>query len=253
MKKLITLPLVALLGLSAFAQGGKGEMTIDLGVGYGSMGTAGKAMTSGRHTMFTQRLGAEWVVIPEMINGKFDLAAGFYINNAYGTRKDGVSGTFDYSYTATTKWPWDKRATTTTYKRKGEGTATLNAKRDDLNFLPTVSFRFNVTRKFQVYASVGFGVGMIHTFDESYDNADGFKSNSSSGNVTYSYNDLSHAKWSMDTGTKVCFSYASYVGVRYFFSDKFGVNAQTGLLSSNNYSDWGGSESYVSVGVSCRF
>jgi len=253
MKRIALLLLVALFAFGGFAQGQKGDMTIDLGVGYGTMGTAGMSTTTGTNTALTQRLGAEWVIIPEMINGQFELAVGAYINNAYGTRKDGVSGTYNYSYTHEMYFSWDRKWRSSNIHRKGEGTATMKSKRDDVNFLPTVSFRYNINSKFQVYASVGLGVGVINTFDEKYQDANGFESEYKYNEyVRYSYNDLMHTQWSMSTGTKVCFSYASYVGLRYFFSDKFGVNAQTGLLSYNAHSDWGSSASYLSVGVSCK-
>lgn len=257
MKKIMLAALALLASVSSYAQGEKGDMVLDAGVGYGMMGAVTNT-TSGTNGMFTQRVGAEWIICPKMINGDFELSVGAYVNNGYASREYPVAGYYDYSYTVTSrpiygsnKNQWSTRQE----NRKGTGAATRSYKRDDINVLPTVSFRYNVNDKFQVYASVGLGVGVLHTFSDDYSNYTGFHSDNVNRDwIRYSYNDQSHAVWDDEAeGTKVCFSMASYVGLRYFFTDRFGVNAQAGLISDNFAGDWGESFGYISGGVSLRF
>lgn len=60
----------------------KGELTVDAGIG------AGIVDYNESKALFTQRVGAEWVVAPKFISNKFTLAAGVYINNGYGAGVD---------------------------------------------------------------------------------------------------------------------------------------------------------------------
>lgn len=258
MKKILLAALALLASVSSYAQGEKGDMVLDAGVGYGMMGGVTNT-NSGTNGMFTQRVGAEWIICPKMINGDFELSVGAYINNGYASREYTVAGTYDYSYSYLSRYReyggrWTSWHSNTAH-RKGVGTATRSYKRDDVNILPTVSFRYNVNEKFQVYASVGLGVGVLNTFSDEYSNYDGFTTNQTNSDYIQSYyNDQAHAVWDDEVeGTKVCFSMASYVGLRYFFTDRFGVNAQVGLIGDNFAGDWGESFGYISGGVSFRF
>lgn len=229
MKRLIIAAVAGLCAIGAYAQRDKGDMVMDLGIGVGTMGTADQSLSTGSHAMFTQRIGAEWIIVPKMINGDFELALGGYINNAYGKRDDVVYG-------------WRPSSSEEVYARR-------ECKRDDITLIPTVSFRYNVNPRFQVYATCGIGLAILNAYDESYTPL--------TYNVYPGYRpafpDAGGVYWSMDTGTRCGVAVSSYAGLRYFFNDCIGVNAQIGVIAASVCGDWGSSENYLSGGISFRF
>lgn len=231
----------------------KGELTVDAGIG------AGIVDYNESKALFTQRVGAEWVVAPKFISNKFTLAAGVYINNGYGAGVDTkVSGKYDYTYSIKSV----SKRTGTTYqntRRSGFGTADVNMKREDLNLLPTISLRYHANPRLDAYLSIGVGVGMMHTLMGEKKNVTGFHEDSYShtdrnGTTrSYRYNDLDHADWGDATFTKVTAAIATYIGARYFVTDNWGINAQLGLVSANLKKSCAHSFNLFSLGASYKF
>jgi len=231
----------------------KGDMIVEAGIG------AGMVDYDESKALFTQRIGAEWVIVPELINDKFTLAAGVYINNGYGADVDTKAvGSYDYQYTITVR----SKRTGTTYnhqRRTGYGTADVNIKREELNLLPTLSLRYHITPRFDAYLSIGAGVGMMHSIMGKKKNLKGFSKDSynHTDNIgttrSYHYNDLDHVDWGDATFTKVTASIAAYVGARYFITDNWGVNAQVGLISANLKKSYSHSFNLFSIGATYKF
>lgn len=228
-------------------------LIIDAGIGVGSVYSDSKAM-------FTQRVGAEWNILPEFLADGVSLAVGFYINNSYGGGRDvRTIGTYSYDYTLYSKS--DRLGTTSTKQhREGYGTADVNMRRDDISLLPTVSLRYRCTDNLEAYLSFGLGMSIMNGVTGGYSNPDGFssadvvnKSDYGAVALTYKYNDLDHVKWANGNWTKASFAVSTYIGARYFFTENWGVNAQIGLIAANVRKSYGNSYNVFSVGASYRF
>lgn len=229
-------------------------LTIDVGIGAGSVYTNSKAM-------FTQRIGAEWNILPTFLTDGVSLAVGFYINNNCGGGYDTRTvGTYDYYYKIYSKSNRTGQTTSTNQHRQGYGTADVRLSRDDISFLPTASLRYQITDKLEAYLSFGMGLSIMNAYTGEVSNATGFdkanvvnKSDYGAVALTYKYDDLEHVKWANLTWTKASFSVATYIGARYFFTDNWGVNAQIGLISANVRRSVGNSYNVFSVGATYRF
>lgn len=210
MKKSVFTALALAGALVASAAPKKGDAVIDAGLGLGMVDYP----TSSEAT-FTQRVGAEWTVIPRMINGDFSLAVGAYINNGFGGNKVVEDGGLN---------------------------ATYKIKRNDINFIPTGSFRFNVNRDFVAYGSAGIGFGIMH---RSYVDKYAWSNASDS--------DYRYLQYGLDGESKLVPAMTFAVGVRYFLGEHWGLNSQFGVIATNLDDDWSDSYNLLSVGVSYRF
>lgn len=112
-----------------------GDMVIDAGIGVGMVDYP----VSTKPT-FTQRIGAEWVVAPRIINGDFSIAIGAYINNAVG----GSIKVYGYDGSVPA-WSASHR-------------------RDDFSIIPTGSMRYRINSDFEAYGSFGIGFGTMHAY-----------------------------------------------------------------------------------------
>jgi len=226
----------------------KGDLVVDAGIGVGLI-DAGQSKA-----MFTQRIGAEWVVLPKLIDNRLSLSAGIYINNAYGKVGEVELVTDDYYYTMTTK----SQATGTTYNnvsRAYDGTAIIAFKREDLNFLPTVSLRYRFTPRLDAYLSLGVGLGIMHSMVGVKGDVDEFYEEPYSR--PYYYDDeepgFGYVDWDDMSTTKATAALAAYIGVRYALTSNWGINGQFGLISGNIKKSMGSSYNLFSVGASYKF
>ncbi len=239
--------------ISAMNKDIKNGLTIDVGIGVGSVYSNPKGM-------FTQRIGAEWNILPRFLANDISMAVGFYVNNNYGGGIDvHTVGTYDYSYTVFSNSDI-YGVTSNRYRRQGSGSADVRVRRDDISFLPTVSLRYHCTDKLEAYISLGVGLSLMNSMTGSYINSTGFSSanvvnqpNSGTASLTYNYNDLDHVKWSDTSWTKASPAVSAYLGARYFFTEHWGINAQLGLISANIKKSVGNSYNVFSIGASYRF
>lgn len=231
----------------------KGELTVDAGIGVGMVGYKESK------TLFTQRIGAEWVIVPKFMNDDFTLAAGVYINNGYGAGfYTKAAGTYDYEYSIKVV----SKRTGISYNRQhrsGFGTADVNIKREDINLLPTISLRYHVNSSLDAYLSIGIGVGMMHSIMGKKSNIHGFDKQNyhHTDNIgttrSYSYNDLDHVDWGNSSFTKFTPALGTYIGARYTITESWGINAQVGLISANLKKSYGHSYNLFSFGASYKF
>lgn len=189
--------LVAALAVAASATSANavetGDMVIDAGIGIGMVN-----YPSTTKATFTQRLGAEWVVAPRIINGDFSIAVGAYLNNAVG----GSLKVYGNNVTA-------------------------NLNRDDFSFIPTASMRYRINSDFEAYGSFGVGFGTMHAYytNEKYYNyhpliTEGFDS---STKVT--------------AALSCCVGVRYYLGEHWGLSSQFGIvssNLKSSWSSSYN-------------------
>lgn len=207
---------VAAIALAATATGAYaasphvGDMVIDAGIGVGMVN-----YPSSTKATFTQRVGAEWVVAPSIINGDFSISVGAYLNNAVG-------------------------GSIKVYGVDGNGNAVWSAshRRDDFSLIPTASMRYRINSDFEAYGSFGIGFGTMHSFyaDKKYYNT--FDPRYDLG---------------LDSATKVTAALSVCVGVRYYLGEHWGLSSQFGIVSSNLKSSWSSSYNILTVGASYRF
>lgn len=256
MKKLFLPVILCLACTTAAAQEfAQGDRRIDLTIGVGVIGDDGNSVTT-----FDQHFGMEWGV--GRIADQVTVGLGFSINNTYGSRGDGkVGGTYDYYYksyvnsTVIDYNQWDEK------HRKGFGTADAKISREDINAQITVSFHYSPLPKLDIYTQFGVGVGVMNYMIGNIHNEDGFsartvdKTTGTGSRYVYSYNDLDHVEW-QGLDSKVVPAFSAFAGATYYFNDRWGVDAQVGLLSANiKDKDKGYPNSYgvFAVGVSYKF
>ncbi len=219
----------------------------------GSDGTSTKS--------FDQHVGMEWGI--GRIANKVTVGLGFSINNTYAPGdKTKIAGTFDYYYkrylnSAVVDYDsWNK------IHRKGVGTADAKISREDINALLTVSFHYYPLPKLGVYTKIGAGVGVMNYMLGATSNEEGFEKKNvdkvieTGSRYIYSYNDLDHVKWETNLKSKFVPAFTAYVGVTYRLTDRWGVDAQVGLLSANiKDKDKGYPNSYslFAIGASYKF
>ncbi len=234
----------------------KGDRRLDFSIGVGMIDGNGKSTTS-----FDQHFGMEWGV--GRIANKVTVGLGFSINNTYAPGdKIKIAGTYDYYYNRYVNSAvmdynkWDK------IHREGAGTADAKISREDINALLTVSFHYYPLPKLGVYTRIGVGVGVMNYIMGATSNEEGFESKNVDKTVdtgsryVYSYNDLDHVKWETPLKSKIVPALAAYVGVTYRLNDRWGVDAQVGLLSANiKDKDKGYPNSYsvFAIGASYKF
>lgn len=170
----------------------------------------------GTGVMFTQRVGVQWPVAK--FGKKLSLSAGAYINNAYGSSTDIL------------ELEWN-----------GKEIDELDFKttRDDISILPTASLNYSFSPSFEGYFGLGLGVGIL----------------TAKGSIDFDGedpDDYAGAEDLQKTSSKVCFAMSSYLGIRYYFSSNWAVNAQFGLIAGN-FKSHAGSYNLLSAGVSYRF
>lgn len=111
----------------------------------------------------------------------------------------------------------------------------LKLTRDDITILPTASLRYSFTSRIEGYFSLGLGLGILH----SKGSVDDYES--------------SYYPYELDnSATNTSFSMSTYLGIRYFFSKNWAVNAQAGMIAGN-LKKHATSFNLLSVGVSYRF
>lgn len=230
---------------SGVAQGvfNKGDRKVDLTIGVGTV-----AYTDKSRATFDQHLGMEWGVAT--VADRFTIGVGFSVNNAYGGAFDGiVAGTYDYKYTSnsygkvyrpsTKKWEYFNE--TKQVRRNGIGTADADIAREDFNAQITAAIHFSPMSRLDTYLKVGAGAGCMSWIVSNIHNEQGFKkanyhntSNNTYYQVTdsYSYNDLDHVKWE-GYKSKIVPAMSVYLGATYMLTEKWGVDAQIGLISAN--------------------
>lgn len=274
MKRLFTLITVAVAVASGFIADAqvfdKGDRKIDLTVGVGVIKQPTMQGEKNKAT-FDQHFGMEWGVAK--FTDKFTLGVGFSVNNAYGgTYESPVAGTYNYQYNysehgkvfkySTDKW--ERISVNEKRTREGVGTADADVSREDINIMPTIAFHYSPMSCLDVYVKIGVGVGVMNYLFSNFRNENGFKSvniNNHNENklydvyTTYSYNDLDHVKWE-GYETRVTASVAAYIGATYMLTEKWGLDAQLGLVSSclkESKYKYPASYSIFAIGASYRF
>lgn len=254
MKKLFLPVILCLACTTAAAQEfAQGDRRIDLTIGVGVIGGDGNSVTT-----FDQHFGMEWGV--GRIADQVTVGLGFSINNTYGSLGDAqLVGTYDYYYD---DYVYSKGQTYYDRKhREGFGTADAKISREDINAQITVSFHYSPLPKLDIYTQFGVGAGVMNYVIGNLRNEDGFsektvdKTISSGTRYVYSYNDLDHVEWQSQK-SKVVPAFSAFAGATYYFNDRWGVDAQVGLLSANiKDKDKGYPNSYgvFAVGVSYKF
>lgn len=267
--KIVLLGLLSVLGtLSGVAQGvfNKGDRKVDLTVGVGAVAYADKSRLT-----FDQHLGMEWAVAS--VADKMTLGVGFNINNTYGgTFESVVTGTYDYSYTYRTtgkvysysKKKWESINETKQIRRKGTGSGDADISREDVNAQFVVALHYSPLSRLDTYVKVGAGVGYMNWIVSDIRNEQGLKKvdhHETSENTLYSrtdiysYNDFDHVKWA-GYKSKVVPAMSAYLGATYMLTEKWGVDAQIGLISANikgNKKGYPNSYGIFALGASYRF
>lgn len=268
-QKILLLGLLSITGaLSVVAQGvfNKGDRKADLTIGVGTV-----AYTDKSRVTFDQHLGMEWGVAT--VAEKFTVGVGFNVNNSYGgSFESKVVGEYNYYYTRqsygkvyrySTK-KWESFNDTKQVKRTGMGTADADVAREDVNAQLVAAIHFSPMTKLDTYLKIGAGVGYMSWIVSNLRNENGFgkanynnTTNNSLYQTTdvYSYNDLDHVKWQAYK-SKVVPAMSVYLGATYMLTDRWGVDAQVGLISANiKDSKKGYPNSYgiFALGASYRF
>lgn len=159
---------------------------------------------------------------------------------------------------------WERISVNEKRRREGVGTADADVSREDINIMPTVALHYSPMKKLDTYVKIGVGVGMMNYLFSNFRNENGFKSvniNNHTENklydvyTTYSYNDLDHVDWE---GYKIrpSVAVAAYIGATYMLTDKWGLDAQLGLVSSclkESKYKYPASYSIFAIGASYRF
>lgn len=244
----------------------KGDRKMDLTFGVGVIEKTDKARAT-----FDQHFTMEWGVAK--FANQFTLGVGFAVNNSYMPGYDSRAvGKYDYSYQSR-RWGkvydrntkrWKPFSETRMVHREGVGTADCKVSRDDIDALAIVSLHFSPMDKLDTYMRVGVGVGYMHFMLGDYSNYDGFDENNYSNSlvnktleshIQYSYNDVAHAEWS-GGDSKVVPAIAVYVGASYQLTDRWGIDAQVGMLNANlkgKKKGFPNSYGIFAVGASYRF
>ena len=267
-KSILAITLCTVMPLAATAQQvfDKGDRKADLTVGVGIV-----AYPDNSKVTFDQHLGMEWGIAN--FSDRFTLGLGFNVNNTYGGTLEGeVAGEYDYTYTRSSYGKvyrystkkWETFNDTKEIRREGVGTADADISREDINAQITVALHFSPMKRLDTYAKIGAGVGYMHWMVSNLHNEEGFKSadvNERNKNDMYDttdrykYNDLDHVEWS-GFDSKVVPAISVYVGATYMLTDRWGIDAQAGLISANlkgSKKGYPNSYSVFAVGTSYRF
>lgn len=202
MKKFALAALAAFSISSASAQApATGDLIGDFGIGVGALSGGGSAAS------FTQRVAVEWGLAEfDMLNSDWSLTLGFQITNGA------------HSSSNTVRDPYT------------DFDITYRSVNDDLTFMPTGSIHHAFSDRFDAYATLGLGIGML--------------------NLRVS-EETPVAKKSLGDSA-AAFAMAFNLGARYWFSSDWAVNAQFGLVSAAWKHDYG-TYNILSVGVSHKF
>lgn len=267
MKKLIFILIASLapvLSMSAqvFQQG---DRKVSLTAGIGVISFKDKARAT-----FDQHLSVEWGVMS--LGDKLTLGAGLTLNNAWGGQTEGTRlGTYDYNYSVSKttykkeKGKWKRVGSeTTSHHREGNGTAVVDCSREDVNLQLNAALHYAVNSRLDTYAKVGVGAGIMTYIMSNPRDMQGFsknvtnKKNSETNmgfDMVYSYNDLDHVEWA-GAKTKVVPAFSVFLGATYMLNDRWGVDAQAGLVSAQiKGADKGYPNSYgvFAVGATYKF
>ncbi len=270
MKKRSILALCALtVAGSAVSQSfTKGDMVVDLGIGFGTADAVkvqnfnGLPLAEETSTgTFTQKLSFEYGIVDL---GFGSIGLGAMITNAYGFGVDGLAvGEYNYSYTiqhyrrGSGRQKWEKYQTST-QQRQGivSGEATTHI--DDVNILIKASFHKEFVKNLDTYVTLGLGASIYTTtvspsdniqFDSASHVLD--KDHSNAYQLVYSYNDADHVKW-IGGETKGRFAMALALGARYYFNSHWGVFGELGMTSAS-FKKNAGVYNIFSFGASYKF
>lgn len=222
---------------------------------------------------FIQRVSMEWCVKDKLLDNNAAIGIGVILDNSYGGKYTGrVFGTYDYTYDRYrhtkggmvngTRYTSSVEKVNTS-QRFGGGYADADMARDDLKALMSASFHYQPIKNLDTYATMGLGLGIICHTQGNYRNGDeDIEVKNYVGNTfmlgglerydTYSYNDYDHIEWSDKPDTKVAFSFAFFIGARYYFTPKWAANMELGLLSSVLRKSYGHGFDIFAVGVSYK-
>lgn len=244
-QKIILFGLVSMVAFSGMAQGvfKKGDRKVDFTAGIGTVDYPDKTRVT-----FDQHLGMEWGIAK--IATKMTVGVGFNINNTYGGALDGmVSGSFNYSYNKLSygktysyqENKWKSFSDSKKVNREGVGTADADVAREDVNAQAVAAIHFSPISRLDTYLKIGVGVGCmnwvvsnIHN-EEGFDKADVNRTSSSKVHEvtdSWKYDDLAHVKWE-GYKSKVVPSMSAYLGATYMLNEKWGLDGQIGLISTN--------------------
>lgn len=256
MKKLFLPVVLCFVCTTAAAQEfGKGDRLLDFSVGVGVIPGKEKSLMS-----FDQHFGMEWGI--GQIRDQVTVGLGFTVNNTFAPGADGtISGTYDYYYNQYINSAVIDYNKWNQVHREGSGTAETKVRREDINAQITVSFHYSPVSRLDIYTKFGVGVGVMNYLYGKTRNEKGFtaktvdKTVGTGSHYIYSFNDLDHARWDK-MKSKVVPAVSAFVGATYYLSDRWGVEAQVGLLSANIKDEDKGypnSYSFFSVGASYKF
>lgn len=254
---------------SAYSQSfQKGDMVVDLGVGFGTADAMKVEMFGGlpiaQETStgtFTQKLSFEYGIL-DLNCGSIGLGA--LITNAYGFGVDGLAvGEYDYTYTiqhyrrGSGRHKWENYQTST-QQRQGIVTGKATTHVDDINILIKGSFHKEFVKNLDTYATLGLGASIYTTTVSPGDNihfdSDTKKFDTNYSNnyqLVYSYNDKDHVKW-QGGETKGRFAMALFLGARYYLTSNWAVFGELGLTSAS-FKKNAGVYNIFSLGASYKF
>lgn len=245
----------------------RGDILVDAGIGIGVL------KSGDNHTMFTQRIAAEYIIKDDLqlFGRNFAVGAGLSVTNGYcGLGNGVVMGIYDYDYYVY-RYGWQvvegRRQVIDevhAVNRAGGGEAVAPFKRDDLTFLPQATLHYEPMTGLDVYVGVGIGLGLANSWtgtktaitsgDFGSDNIyQTTQNNTQNIVVKAAYNDMDHAEWKDGCGTNATFAMAVYAGARYWLTDKFAANMQVGMLGGAIKKSIGSSYDLFSVGLTYRF
>lgn len=240
----------------------RGDLIGSVGIGYASMKNLPDTKDEFRPA-FSQKVALEWIIKDGWIKNKAALGLGFIIDNAFGGKHDQYRlGVYNYTYTYTTRKENSSgrpKYEYTTYKkqRKGSGSAISELKRDDLKAIAATTFHYNPISKLDTYFTFGLGVAVGFRGSGKNRNQQGFNSvhedyGTGKFEIKEHYDDIDHVKW-VDglKKTKVGLAVATFIGARWWFSDKLAVNAEVGMLGAAflGKSDIADRESFKDAGL----
>ena len=247
----------------------KGDMVADFGVGVGISQLTPNELVSDNTTkmIFSQKISFEVGILN--FGDKSSLGFGVSLNNACGAAHENViSGSYDYSYTISRyhyiqnkggRYLWELYDRDVA-NRKGIGSAKAKTIVNDFNVMLKIAYHREIINKLDTYVSIGFGMSGYKYFYSNYTDLNGFSSKSSvfdskrkdiSYQSSYSYDDLSHVEWQQGA-MQGRFAIGAYIGARYYITDHWGVNVETGLVSVSLKKDLN-DFNIISVGTSYKF
>ena len=245
MKKIVLMTLVLAIGICTKAQEGfqKGDAMI------GASGNLGFFEVGNDKKMgFGGKLSFEYGIVDGLFGGRGSIGIGLQACDLYGGEYETtLSGKYDYTYTSYT-WIKERnsnnardhiREFTQEIRRKGDAAADCDVKRNDLSVLATINLHYLLSNKMEAYLLIGGGVSHCSWHFSNIHNTVGLDfvdhkrekpsvTNYTAPVYSYYYNDLDHVVWS-DWDSKIYPAISSSLGLRYYITDRWSVNAEFGI------------------------